>query len=237
MVVCIGGTTTLTNSTGGGVWTSSIPADATVGSSTGIVTGVATGSPNITYAISSGCYKSSSVSVHTAPTAIAGTGAVCTSTPVTLTDGTASGSWSSSATTRATVSSTGVVIGHAAGTATISYSISGCTSATFPITVAACRIGGEKSPIAGNEDQGANVYSLYPNPGNGNITIAQSIVTDEKVDIVVLNYLGQFIFEGNLVFSQGFGQLYLENIVPGIYMVVITDFKGQSTTFRLMVEK
>ncbi len=133
--VCVGSTTTLTNASSGGSWASSNPSNATVGSSTGIVTGIAAGNVTITYTLPNGCFATTAMTVNSNPSAIAGTFNVCTGATTNLTDGTPSGTWSSSNTGLATVgSSTGVVTGVAAGTPTISYTVSGC-SATQVVTV------------------------------------------------------------------------------------------------------
>ncbi len=74
-----------------------------------------------------------------APAAIGGTKSACIGKTTTLTDATAAGVWSSSNTAIATISTTGIVTGVAAGTATISYTIqniSGCTrSVTTAVTI------------------------------------------------------------------------------------------------------
>jgi hypothetical protein len=49
--VCVGSTVTLSDATAGGTWSSSNPAVATIGSSTGVVTGVSSGTVVITYAL------------------------------------------------------------------------------------------------------------------------------------------------------------------------------------------
>jgi len=62
--VCKAATTVLSNSTSGGVWTSSNTSKATVNTTTGVVTGVDTGSVTITYTVSvSGCTKSVSTTL------------------------------------------------------------------------------------------------------------------------------------------------------------------------------
>jgi uncharacterized protein YjdB len=59
--VCIGSTTTFSsNGDPGGTWSSSNTAIATVNASTGVVTGVAAGTVNITYSVSNGCGTTSS---------------------------------------------------------------------------------------------------------------------------------------------------------------------------------
>src|SRR4051812_35292812 len=66
--------------------------------------------------------------------AIVGVPTLCAGGTRTLTNATPGGTWSSSNTAKATVSSTGVVTGVAAGTTLISYNVSG-TVATFVVTV------------------------------------------------------------------------------------------------------
>ncbi len=72
------------------------------------------------------------ISFATAP--ITGPGAVCTGLSITLSDATPGGIWSSSTPAVATVSSSGVVNGLTAGTATITYDVSGIYETTI-ITV------------------------------------------------------------------------------------------------------
>ncbi len=127
--VCVGQTTTLANATAGGTWSSSNVARATVGSATGVVTGVAAGTAVISYALASGCTAVSTVTVNPL-SAITGTLAACTGLTTTLANATAGGTWSSTDATVASIGSlTGVVTGVSAGTATISYILStGCSS-------------------------------------------------------------------------------------------------------------
>jgi hypothetical protein len=56
--VCLGFTTTLSNTLPGGVWVSSNPAIATIGSSSGIVSGLVLGTFNVTYTVAAGGCKS-----------------------------------------------------------------------------------------------------------------------------------------------------------------------------------
>ncbi len=121
--VCVGSTTTLSDVTTGGTWSSASPGIATVGS-TGIVTGVATGMTRISYTVSG---NSATAIVTVAPIPVAGsiTGAsvMCADSATRLTDATAGGTWSSSNTAIATVNGTGGVTGHLGGTVTISYTV------------------------------------------------------------------------------------------------------------------
>lgn len=65
LTVPIGGTTTLSSATGGGIWSSSVPAVATVGSTSGVVTGVSMGTSFISYTIGTGCMTTTAVTVNT----------------------------------------------------------------------------------------------------------------------------------------------------------------------------
>ncbi len=128
--VCPGGASPLANSTTGGTWTSSNTTIATI-SSTGMMTGITSGTANISYTLATGCYSLLVVTVNTVP-AIAGTGTLCAGGTTTLSHTIPGGTWSSGAAAIATVGATGVVTGIATGTATISYTFgsSGCYAST-----------------------------------------------------------------------------------------------------------
>lgn len=147
--VAIGATITLANTAPGGVWSSSNTAKATVGSGTGVVTGVAAGSATISYAVTNSCgsalaTKSIAITVFGSISPINGITTVCTGSTSTLTDSTAGGTWSSSNNTIATIGSvSGVVSGVASGTATVTYRVS-TAYATAVVTV-----GPLSTPITG----------------------------------------------------------------------------------------
>ena len=124
--VCAGSTTPLSNSTSGGTWTSG-STNATVGSSSGIVTGVTAGTATISYSVGT-CFVTMIVTVNQTPTPILGSTHVCIGTPVTLSDATGVGTWSSSNGSATIGSSSGVLTGvTAGGNPTISYILSdGC---------------------------------------------------------------------------------------------------------------
>jgi hypothetical protein len=132
--VCVGLTTTLTDATGTGSWTSGTPAMATINSSTGVVTGVASGTPNITYTLPTGCFTIQQITVNPLPAAISGSLAICPGTSTGLTDATAGGTWASSNTSVATMAGS-VATGVSAGTSTITYTLpTGCIT-TAQLTV------------------------------------------------------------------------------------------------------
>lgn len=134
--VCVSGTIALADTTGGGTWSSSTPTIATVGSSSGIVTGVSAGVATITYTLGTS-YVTTTVTVAAGPAAITGgTTPICVGSTLTLADATLGGTWSSYYTWIATVNpSTGVVTGVHGGTATIAYSIGTGCDATTTVTI------------------------------------------------------------------------------------------------------
>ena len=144
--LCILGTVTYSANTvvlggGTGSWSSDNTSKATVNSSTGLVTAVASGSCNIIYTITGGCGGTSpsaqiavTINQNASINGVSGTTPICMGATATYTTtglvlGGGSGSWSSDNTAIATVNSTGVVTGVAVGTTYIVYSITGCGGA------------------------------------------------------------------------------------------------------------
>ena len=135
--VCTGGTTTLIDSIAGGVWSSSNTAIATV-SATGVVHGVSAGTATIIVTVTGSCgtaytYKSITVgSGSSSAGSISGASTVCAGSTITLIDSISGGTWSSSNTMVASVSSTtGVVRGDSTGTATITYTVTGSCGTAY----------------------------------------------------------------------------------------------------------
>lgn len=134
--VCIGSPLILSDATTGGSWSSSNLSVATVGSISGVVSGVSAGTANITYSLAGGCIATKTITVNTAAIAgtISGPSIVCTGSIITLTDGVAGGAWSAS-NSKATVVG-GTVTGVTAGIDTIIYTVtSGCGTATTTKTI------------------------------------------------------------------------------------------------------
>ena len=144
-IICIGGSVTFTDVATGGVWSSS-NSHASVGSSSGVVTGVSAGSVIISYTITNPCgtaVASETISVNGTPVTVApitGTLTICSGLTSTLSDATPGGTWVSSNPLVATITSSGVVTAVAPGTTVISYNVTsagGCVSsasATFTVS-------------------------------------------------------------------------------------------------------
>jgi hypothetical protein len=131
--VCTGTTTTLIDTSSGGLWSSGSTGIATIGTVSAIVSGLTVGTTIITYTIGGLCSKMDTITVNPSPPAITGARFICPGTTTTLSDAMSGGTWSSGNTYVATAGSgTGLISGVSAGSATISYVITatGCTAAS-----------------------------------------------------------------------------------------------------------
>jgi uncharacterized protein YjdB len=124
--VCIGQTTTLTNSSSGGTWSMACPY-ATIDAATGVVTGTSSGTCTVTYTATTGCRVTAVVTINALPTTISGPSTVCIGSSITLGSTPSGGTWSLGApTTIASIGSTsGILTGINAGTVTVTYNV-GC---------------------------------------------------------------------------------------------------------------
>jgi trimeric autotransporter adhesin len=144
--VCIGSTVGLTDSATGGTWTSSNIAIATVGSSSGIVSGLSSGTATITYTVGV-AFATHVVTVTTGPSVIGGPSTLCVGATSTLTNSVPGGTWTGTTGVASVDTGTGVVTGLSVGTVTIYYSLGpGCSDVNKLITVTP---GTAISPITG----------------------------------------------------------------------------------------
>ncbi len=128
LTICIGLTTSLTDASAGGTWSSS-NGNATIAiPSSGVVTGVAGGTSVITYTLPTGCITTAVVTVNTLPVPIMGTLTVCSGSTTTLSDTPGGGVWSvGTGTGSITIAGSVTVTGVTAGTVNITYTIgTGC---------------------------------------------------------------------------------------------------------------
>jgi len=132
--VCETATTTLSNSLTGGTW-SSTSSNATVGLTSGNVTGISAGPAPIVYTSAQGCTANIIVTVNTLPAPISGSLSTCQGTLGALSNTASGGTWASSNTSVATVDASGLVLAAATGATTISYTLpTGCrTTASFVV--------------------------------------------------------------------------------------------------------
>ena len=137
--ICAGTTTTLTDATTGGVWSSSNGAVATIGGTTGIVSGLTAGTTNITYT-QGVAHATMTLTVTATPLPVQGATSACAGATITLTDNTSGGTWSSSGDVSVVTAGTNsgtVTEGAIAGTGTITYTLADGCYMTYPNTVIA----------------------------------------------------------------------------------------------------
>ncbi len=149
--VCVDGTTTLSNATINGTWSSSSPAIATIDPS-GVVTGVVAGTAIITYELPTGCRKTTNITVNPLPAPITGNTSVCQGLITGLSNASSGGTWSSTNTSVATISGTGVVSGLSAGGSSVVYTLpTGCSvSANIAVNPLPASITGPNTVCVGN---------------------------------------------------------------------------------------
>jgi len=122
--VCQGGTVGLVDPSTPGTWSSSSPTIASV-SSSGVVSGLLPGNTTITFMnTASTCTVTANEYVSPAPAAISGLYTECQGQSITLTESVPGGTWSSSNSSLASVSSMGVVTGIVGGSSIINITYS-----------------------------------------------------------------------------------------------------------------
>jgi len=134
--LCEGFTTTLTDATLGGTWSSSSPANATIGSSGGDIHAVSSGTITVTYTDgTNGCIATTPFVINAAPSSILGNTTVCEAATTTLSNTSPGGVWSSNNPSVATITSAGVVSGVSGGTSVITYDFGTACNAIATVTV------------------------------------------------------------------------------------------------------
>ncbi len=236
--ICAGSTLTLFE-VGGGTWTSSNTALATVGSSSGVVGGVSAGNPVISYTLSTGCFYALTTTINPLPVAISGSSTVGVGGTITLTDAVTGGAWSSSAAGIASVgSTTGIVRGISTGSATITYTMP-CGFVTKSVAVSAGRADDTTTAIA-IEPSVSNLHVL-PNPNKGIFTIKGTlgVTDDQEVLIEITDMLGQGVYKNKVIAYGGeiSQKVQLSNtIANGMYILSVHSSRGNDV-FHIIIEQ
>ena len=223
--VCMGATTTLSNSSGTGTWSSSNISRATVGATTGVVTGVNAGTVIITYQIAAGCFSTTVVTVNASLPAITGASSLCVLTNTILSNTTPDGTWSSSDPSVASIGATGNVFGTGMGTATISYTVGSCT------TTRSISVNCFARPAAPDvSDVAQTSFSLSPNPTTGNLTLATSVAGTATMYTLDGKEVQQYdVQAGNNNLTLPY------NLASGVYMCRFIGNDGSSQMARLVL--
>ena len=125
--VCIGEKTQLTDATLNGVWSSSVPAIATIGIASGTVSGLVPGTVMISYTGLTTCVRTAVLTVNPLPAPITGVKHAFQGNSTVLADATPGGTWSVNFPSIATIDGTGKVTGVSSGVATVFYKMTGTT--------------------------------------------------------------------------------------------------------------
>ena len=72
----------------------------------------------------------------------------------------------------------------------------------------------------------SNTISIYPNPSNGNITLDLSKLQSETIQIQLLNYAGQILYETSQITKNDKEPLNLSHLSKGMYMLSIHTEQG-----------
>ena len=143
---------------------------------------------------------------------ISGPSSVCIGRTITLTDGVPCGAWSSSATSIATVGSTGIVTGVSTGTATISYSggsTCGSGMASHALSVNDCS-------LLTNHIGTKNEIKIYPNPTQNEIIITN---INQITSVSITSLIGQTVFTNE--YNTGKVLVDVSRLPAGIYLLRI----------------
>lgn len=151
--VCVGTSSALSDATPGGTWVSYASWAGSIGSVSGIVTGISAASVPIRYNMPGGCSSTVTVNVINPASTVTGPNLICLGSTETYSFAVPGGTWSSSAPSIVAIGSTGVANALLSGSATISYSIGTC-SAPFTTTV---NVSATLPPISGN----AHICGFY----------------------------------------------------------------------------
>ena len=221
--ICPGASSTMSSSVTGGTWTTTDPSIVSI-TTGGTVTGMASGTANVAYTRNNGCFSTRNVRpvrVNGATTLglIGGPSVVVMPATIALTNPVAGGSWSSTNTSVANISSGGVVTGVAYGLDTIIYSYTnacGITSSVFT-RIRVYTSGGKG---AGENDEiipAGNTPNVYPNPTTGLITV--EAVTG-PVSVVVTDLAGKVVTTKNSDTNKA--ELDMSQLAKGVYLLNVT---------------
>lgn len=251
--ICVGSTTSFIPTVAGGTWSSATPSIATVNSSTGLITGVTSGTTNINYTIAGtgGCASttvSRSVTVTNPVTAgtLSGNQNICVGNTTTFVPTVTGGTWSSSNTAVATVNNSGTITGVAAGSSTITYTVAGsggCPNATVTRTVSVAAIP-SAGTLNGNQNICVGLSSNFTSTVSGgtwsssNIAIATVNAAGTVIGVSAGNAVITYTVAGTNGCANGTATRSVTvsaNPSPGLLSGNQTICQGKTTTFSSTV--
>ncbi len=218
--ICIGDTTTFSDGSTGGTWSSGNTAIATAGAASGLITGIAPGTAIITYTIPTGTTATRTITVNPFPAPITGSDTLCYGLTDTLSDSDPGGKWKSSYFLIANIDSViGSIKGISPGVAIITYTLpTGCYITTTD-TVVICAAGVPVLTRNGND------IEIHPNPAISELAITSG---DKIVSVSIKNLLGQVVYSCGYSAASVSGSIYrvqvdVADMPAGIYFVIVND--------------
>jgi hypothetical protein len=245
--VCVGDTVTdscmlyCTNTLIGGVWSSSNAAIAT--GTAGSVTGISSGTANITYTWSHPVIGVHvlifDVTVLAPPSAAPSYPTVCEGGTLSLSANDAGGNtyaWSGPDGFSSTAQNPSIddVTSAISGTYTLVVTSAAGCSATYTVDVALCS---SEFAVAGVVMLRAGALQFTPNPASGSVTISLAGIPDGAVDVRVVNATGAEVYRGTHTFGNGHTVLDLKSLPDGMYMIQLADGKGVIKTGKMLIAK
>jgi hypothetical protein len=79
-------------------------------------------------------------------------------------------------------------------------------------------------------------YTLYPNPNDGTFILHQSVADDNPVQVEVWDAVGRTIFKEEVGFVNSSSYMAIKNVMPGLYLLQVTDNDGKKFKFKFAVE-
>ena len=92
------------------------------------------------------------------------------------------------------------------------------------------------TPGVGNQQYQQQTYNLLPNPNDGNLHIVQRVADDQPVTIQVWNATGMKVYEIRTTFKGNQTAVHLDNSVPGMYMLQLTNSMGATFHYKFVIQ-
>ncbi len=235
--VCPGASATLSSGITGGSWSSSNAAIATVAPG-GIYTAIASGVANISYTVSNGCYSSTAVKIvtvtgPTVPGPIGGVPYLYPGATQPMTNSLSGGIWSTSDSSVAPITSSGIVLGYAVGSCTIYYAYTNGCGITSTVSKNITVLSGygrnaghvQEATIAGG-------FTIFPNPTSGVVTLEVGGATG-NMDVTVYDIAGKTIRTINSGNTKA--EIDFSGLQSGTYIIKAFN-AGNAYTGKVLVQ-
>lgn len=83
---------------------------------------------------------------------------------------------------------------------------------------------------------GGQQYILFPNPNNGNFMLQQGVADYKPVLVEISDVVGRSILKQTLEFTDATSSFQVRNVMPGLYILQLTDSEGRMFKFKFVVE-